>query len=182
MSHCFLNHSVRVVRVVRRGRDRHLHGQLLVPSKGAWASVAATFCRATVHQRYEKYVMLSHVVALDFSALKWSRHVRPCVIGDSDLIFAAHPLCSSGRSNGKPSSSVSTASSFGECITCGIPSYCSFTSKLAAYLYFTSKKSIWPKLHSLVISLLTYFAMRKVTTIMNASSRTSTSGYIKIKI
>ena len=34
VSHCFLHHSVRVVRVVRRGRDRHLHGQVLVPSEG----------------------------------------------------------------------------------------------------------------------------------------------------
>ena len=35
VSHCFLHHSVRVVRVVRRGRDRHLHVQVFVPPEGA---------------------------------------------------------------------------------------------------------------------------------------------------
>ena len=35
LSHCFLHHSVRAVRVVRRGRDCHLHGQVLVPPEGA---------------------------------------------------------------------------------------------------------------------------------------------------
>ena len=49
--HCFLLHSVCVVRVMRRGRDHHLHGQVFVPPEGARASVAATFCRAAVLQR-----------------------------------------------------------------------------------------------------------------------------------
>ena len=35
MSHHFLRHSVRVVRMVRRGRDRNLHGQMFVPPEGA---------------------------------------------------------------------------------------------------------------------------------------------------
>ena len=50
--------------------------------------------------------------------------------------------------------------------TCGILSWnCSVTSRLAAYLYFSSKKPTWPKLHSLVILLLTSSATRKVHTI-----------------
>ena len=35
MSHCFLLHSIRVVQVVRRGHERHLHGQVFVPPEGA---------------------------------------------------------------------------------------------------------------------------------------------------
>ena len=35
-------HAVRVVRVVRCGRDLHLHGQVFVAPEGALASVAAT--------------------------------------------------------------------------------------------------------------------------------------------
>ena len=35
MSHYFLRHSVRAERADRRGRDRHLHGQVFVPPEGA---------------------------------------------------------------------------------------------------------------------------------------------------
>ena len=41
MSHCFLRHSVRVVRVGRRGCERHVHDHLLVEPAGAYATVAA---------------------------------------------------------------------------------------------------------------------------------------------
>ena len=39
------------VRVVRRGRDRHLHGQVYLPPGSTQTSFAATSCRTTVHQR-----------------------------------------------------------------------------------------------------------------------------------
>ena len=53
-------------------------------------------------------------------------------------------------------------------ITCGIPFWsCSFSSRLAAKLFCTLKKSNWPKLHSLVIFPLTYSATRKVITILH---------------
>ena len=40
MSQCFLRDSVRVVRVVRRGRERHVRGPVLVAPEGAQASDA----------------------------------------------------------------------------------------------------------------------------------------------
>ena len=46
--------ALRVGRVVSRGHERHLHGQVFVAPAGALASVAATSIRAIVHQRYER--------------------------------------------------------------------------------------------------------------------------------
>ena len=40
-------------RMVRRGYDRHLHGQRLVPPESAQAAVPATSCRPTVHHHFE---------------------------------------------------------------------------------------------------------------------------------
>ena len=67
MSHCFLRHPVRVERVVRRGRERHVHGHLLGAPAGAYATVAAASCRPIVHRQYEKCSMQVHVVAVVIS-------------------------------------------------------------------------------------------------------------------
>ena len=58
MSHCFLHHPVRVVRVVRRGHERHLHGLVFVAPEGASASVAAAPCRPIVHQQYQIFAIV----------------------------------------------------------------------------------------------------------------------------
>ena len=53
-------------------------------------------------------------------------------------------------------------------ITCGISFWnCSVSSRQAACLFFSSKKSNWAKLHSLVILPLIYFATGKVLMILH---------------
>ena len=65
------------VRVLCRGCDRHHHGQMPVPPEGTQAWVAATFCRATVLQRYERCIMLLHVVSTGRNDLCYrSRRLR----------------------------------------------------------------------------------------------------------
>ena len=65
-----LCHTAHNVRVMCRGRDSHLHGQVFVPPEGAKASVVATLCRAAA--RFTKPVTPNK-----FSACMHSR-VFPC--------------------------------------------------------------------------------------------------------
>ena len=52
-----LRHSVRVVRVVRCGRERHVHGHLLVETAGAHVTVASASSRPSVHQQWQGKAM-----------------------------------------------------------------------------------------------------------------------------
>ena len=52
--------------MVRRGRERHVHGHLLV-GPAAYATVAAAPCRPIVYQQYEKCAMQIHVVTVVIS-------------------------------------------------------------------------------------------------------------------
>ena len=49
---------------MRCGRERHLHGHLLVAPAGAYATVSAASCRPIVHQQYERCAMQTHAGAL----------------------------------------------------------------------------------------------------------------------